>query len=117
MAKSARPRRLLRRPSVEGLESRRLLASFVVNSSADTLAPPPGTVTLRSAITASNATPGPNSITFSLPAGSTISPASSLPSITHAVTIDGTSGGKPGIVVDGTVRGAARTASRSPRPA
>jgi CSLREA domain-containing protein len=106
MAKPSRPRRFLRRPSVEGLESRRLLAAFVVNSTADTLNPPAGTVTLRSAITAANAAAGPDTITFSLPNGSTISPGSPLPTITQAVTIDGTSGGKPGIVLSGTAAGA-----------
>ncbi len=105
MRKQTRPRRLLRRPSVEGLESRRLLASFVVNSTADTLSPPAGTVTLRSAITASNATTGPNTITFNLPSGSTISPGSALPQITQPVTINGVSSGKPGIIIDGTSAG------------
>jgi hypothetical protein len=78
----------------------------VVNSTADTASPPAGTDTLRSAITDSNATPGPNSITFILPSGSTISPASPLPTLTQGVTIDGTIGGKPGIVIDGTGAGA-----------
>ncbi len=47
---------------VEALESRIVPAVFTVNSFADLLSPPAGTVTLRSAIQAANTTPGPNTI-------------------------------------------------------
>ncbi len=46
----------------EPLEARRLLATFTVNSFADVLSPPSGTVTLRSAIQAANTAPGPDTI-------------------------------------------------------
>ena len=106
MATHRRPSRRARRPGLETLESRKLLAAFVVNSTADTLAPPAGTVTLRSAL--SNLTPGgPNTITFNLPAGSVIQPASPLPTITAPVTIDATNGGSTPLVgLDGTNAGA-----------
>ena len=55
------PRR--RKPLViEALEERSVPAVFNVNSLADTLTPPAGVVTLRSAIQAANATPGGNTI-------------------------------------------------------
>ncbi len=46
----------------ESLESRRLMAVFTVNSFADILSPPAGTVTLRSAIQAANTTAGTDTI-------------------------------------------------------
>ena len=61
-----RPARTRRSPQgdwgAEPLEARPLLAVFTVNSFADILSPPAGTVTLRSAIQAANTTPGPNTI-------------------------------------------------------
>src|ERR1700733_8058506 len=47
---------------LEPLEQRMAPAVFNVNSTADILSPPSGTVTLRSAIEAANATPGGNNI-------------------------------------------------------
>lgn len=104
MAKPLRPRRRTARPGLEGLESRRLLAAFVVNSTADTNT----AGTLRYAITQSNGTAGPNTISFSLPANSVIQPgAGGLPAITSAVTIDATGGGTtPVVTLDGTAAGA-----------
>ncbi len=55
-----RGRRALRAP--ESLEPRLLMAVFTVNSFADILSPPAGTVTLRSAIQAANASPGADTI-------------------------------------------------------
>jgi uncharacterized repeat protein (TIGR01451 family) len=62
-----RRRNSLFRPWLTVLEDRITPASFTVNSFADVLSPPPGTVTLRSAIQAANLLGGSNSI--SLPAG------------------------------------------------
>src|SRR6266481_5710100 len=59
------PRR--RRLDLEPLEDRLAPAVFNVNSLADILNPPSGTVTLRSAIQAANATPGSNTINLTLP--------------------------------------------------
>ena len=68
-------------------------STFTVNSTAD-----PGTgscdateCTLREAITSANATVGTDTINFNIPGSGvkTISPASGLPTITEAVTIDG----------------------------
>jgi hypothetical protein len=54
------------RPRLELLEDRLAPAVFNVNSTADILAPPPGVVTLRSAIQAANATPGNNIINLTV---------------------------------------------------
>ncbi len=51
---------------LERLEPRTLMAVFTVNSTADILSPPAGTVTLRSAIQAANTSPGPNTINLPL---------------------------------------------------
>ena len=67
---------------------------------------------LREAINAANGVGGFQTITFAIPGAGqqTIAVASALPSITEAVTIDGTSqpgyGGTPLIVVDGSGAGA-----------
>ncbi len=53
--------------SVEALEARAVPAVFNVNSTADLLSPPAGTVTLRSAIEQANATPGGNTINLTAP--------------------------------------------------
>jgi hypothetical protein len=54
----------------------------VVNSAQDVAAPPAGVVTLRSALQAANATPGPNTITFNPSlAGQTITLTGALPTI------------------------------------
>ncbi len=58
-----RPRRPL---ALEMLEDRAVPTVFNVNSLADTLAPPAGVVTLRSAIQAANATPGGNTINLTV---------------------------------------------------
>ena len=73
----------------------------------------PGDCTLREAINAANAVSGFQTISFAIPGTGqqTISPASALPPITDATTIDGTSqlgySGTPLIVVDGSAAGAA----------
>jgi hypothetical protein len=51
---------------VEALEDRAVPAVFNVNSLLDTLAPPAGVVTLRSAIQQANATPGGNTINLTV---------------------------------------------------
>jgi len=51
---------------IEPLENRLLFAVFNVNSTADILNPPPGVVTLRSAIQQANATPGGNTINLTV---------------------------------------------------
>src|SRR5437016_1941628 len=61
---ATRKRRI--KPSVEALEDRFAPAVFNVNSTADILAPAAGTVTLRSAIQAANATPGGNTINLAV---------------------------------------------------
>jgi hypothetical protein len=61
-----RPGRRRWRPAVEILEERCVPATFNVNSVADILAPPAGTVTLRSAIQQANATTDPNGNTINL---------------------------------------------------
>lgn len=73
--RSGRRRRGLWR-GLEGLESRVVPAVFNVNSLADILSPPTGTVTLRSAVQAANTTPGPNTINLTV-AGSYLITSSS----------------------------------------
>ncbi len=103
-AKKARQRFL---PDFHGLEKRMMPATFVVNTTADTLS----VESLRQAIIDSdNAGPGPNTIDFGIGTGAqTISILSPLPSITVPVTIDGTSqpgySGTPLIDIDGTSAG------------
>lgn len=68
--------------------------TFTVNSAADdddgTCLPDPGDCTLREAINAANATPGADTIEFSIATGPvTISVTSDLPAITDPVTVDG----------------------------
>ena len=73
-----------------------MLATFLVTTTADSGSSP---LSLRQAIIDSNATPGLNTIDFSIGAvGSqqTITPSSSLPSITNPVFIDGWSQGGTG---------------------
>jgi hypothetical protein len=55
------------RPCLESLEERWAPAVFNVNSTGDILSPPPGVVTLRSAIETANATPGGNTINLTVP--------------------------------------------------
>lgn len=98
------PRR--RRPQLECLESRQLMAAFLVTSTGDS-----GPGTLRQAILDSNAAPGANSIGFNIAASGlqTISPTTALPAITVPVTIDGTTepgfSGSPVVAIDGAKLG------------
>jgi len=83
------------RPRLESLEGRQLLATFVVNSAADTQGVP-GSFTLRDAIIASNTNPlnETNLIKFAIGAGAqTITLLQPLPPVTQPVIIDGTSQG------------------------
>ena len=76
----------------EQLEARHLLATFVVNSTADTVDSADGVVTLREAITSSNDTAGADAITFDssvFSSAQTIDLTSELPTITDDVTITG----------------------------
>ena len=85
-ASLARTRR--RHPSVELLETRQMLSTYVVNSTADS-----GPGTLRRAISDSNGDPAQaNVISFDLGTSGvqTIDLLSALPAITQSVTIDGT---------------------------
>jgi len=89
-----RPPRHGRRPRVERLESRALLAAFVVTNTADS-----GVGSLRTAIAGADGDPAADtSITFAIPGPGvrTIAPKSPLPVVTRAVLIDGTS--QPGYV-------------------
>jgi uncharacterized repeat protein (TIGR01451 family) len=73
-----------RRPlEMERLEGRQLLAQFTVSTVDDNV---PGS--LRQAIIDANNTLGPDSITFTLPAGSSIRPTSQLPDITDPLNIE-----------------------------
>jgi hypothetical protein len=86
---AARPRPS-RRLSLEPLEDRCVPAAFTVNSTSDAVAPPAGTVTLRSAITAANATDEADTINFDASlTGQTITLGAALPAITHDLTITG----------------------------
>ena len=98
-----------RRPWLELLEDRMLLATFTVTDTSDNIS---DTGSLRYAITQSNLTgPGPNTIDFKIPGTGveTITPASALPTATVPVTIEGTTqpgySGKPLIVLDGSDAG------------
>jgi uncharacterized repeat protein (TIGR01451 family) len=95
------------RPSVELMEKRALLATFVVTNTNDDT----NMGSLRWAITQSNATTGPNVIDFHIASSGvrTIAPTSALPTITMPVTIDGTTepgyAGMPLIELDGAKAG------------
>src|SRR5215472_10670399 len=85
-------------------------ATFTVNSNADTDdgVCNAANCTLREAIKAANATPGTDTIRFSIGAGAkTIQPTSALPTILEPVTIDGTTqpgfSGTPIIEIDGSL--------------
>jgi titin len=81
-----------------------LLSTFVVTSIADS-----GPGTLRQAILDSNASAGPNTITFDLQGSTTIMPTSPLPRIVNDVIIDGFTqpgyAGHPLVVLDGSNAG------------
>src|SRR5262245_51802136 len=91
------------RLQLERLETRELLATFVVTSTGDGT---PGS--LRLAILQSNSTPGPNIIRFQLTGAGpfVIQPKSPLPGITQPVSIDGTTQpgykGTPLVEIDGS---------------
>ncbi len=82
----------------------RIANTYVVTTDADT-----GNVSLRAAITAANANPGTDQITFNIPGGGvrTIRPTTALPTITQPVVIDGASqpgyAGSPLIEIDGSL--------------
>jgi hypothetical protein len=88
------------RPLLESLEDRCVPATFTVNSTADLAAPPAGTVTLRSAITAANTTAGADTINFDAAlTGQTITLTATLTAITDQVTITGL--GQKALTVNG----------------
>src|SRR5437762_871100 len=77
-------------------------ANFTVTTNADNgnnSSPTAGS--LRAAIVGSNAAGGTNTITFSLPASSTITLASSLPPITNPANYDLTITGSNGVIING----------------
>src|SRR6266850_2135559 len=83
-----------RRPLMQQLEVRSLLAIFVVDIPDDTIGTPgqacstaPGDCSLRSAIITANQNSGPDTISFNIPGGGvhTIAPQSALPTITDSV--------------------------------
>ena len=98
---------------LEQLEPRAPLTTFTVTSPGDAIDPGDGVITLREAIIDANDNSGPDTIEFLLPGSGvrTISPTSPLPTITDAVTIDGTSvagySGMPLIELDGSSSGVA----------
>ena len=75
-----------RRPRLESLEPRRLLATFTVTGTGDA-----GAGTLRDAIDRANRTPGADTIAFDIPGDGplVIRPASPLPEIADPIVIDG----------------------------
>src|SRR5262249_61816736 len=88
-----RGQRRLRRPTIEALEQRSLLATITVTGTGDTIAKD-GVVTLREAITAANTNadpsrdtmpgdPGPATIAFNIPAprADTLQLTAALPTI------------------------------------
>lgn len=82
--------------------------TIVVNSTADTGKrcddPTATECTLRGAINTANASPGPDTITFSLIGPAKLTPATALPPITQEVTIDGSGpAGAPRIEIDGSL--------------
>jgi hypothetical protein len=92
--------------SFDELERRTLLSTFSVLNTDDS-----GIGSLRQAILNANATPGINTIAFSIGTGiQTIMPASALPTITNPAIIDGSTqpgfSGTPIIVLDGSQAGA-----------
>src|SRR5581483_11449800 len=94
-------RRPQSRPTLEALEDRLAPATFIVTVTSDS-----GPGSLRQAILDANNTPGTDNITFSIGGGAqTISPTSSLPTITGPVSLDATTqpgfAGTPLIQLDG----------------
>lgn len=97
-----------RRPRIERLEDRRLLATFTVTNTLDS-----GSGSLRDAITQANTNAGADVIEFNIGGSGvqTINLASALPTIIDPVTIDGTTqpgfAGVPRVELNGTNAGAA----------
>ncbi len=95
--------RTRRRPSIEGLEGRALLASLMVTNTLDS-----GAGSLRQAILDADAATGPSTIGFDIPGAGphTIATVDGLPTITGAIAIDGTTepgyAGTPSIVLNGS---------------
>ncbi len=87
--KRGRGRGRSRSPLAEQLESRRLLATYTVNSAAEYALP--FAMGLGDAINAANSHQGPDTIAFDIPpgGGQTIVLTSALPTITDPVSIDG----------------------------
>lgn len=79
----------MRTLTLEHLEAREVL--YAVTSPADVIDPADGVLTLREAILAANANPGPDVITFNIPGVGphSIKPLSALPEVSGTVTIDG----------------------------
>jgi hypothetical protein len=74
----------VRRPQLESLESRTLLAAFVVTNANDA-----GPGSLRQAILSANAAPGADTVSFAIGTGrATIAPLTALPTITDPLTLD-----------------------------
>src|SRR5262249_51163528 len=92
-------RRFLR-PRVEGLESRRLLATYTVINTNDA-----GVGSLRATIQSANNDTTLDTIAFAIPGSGvhTISPLSALPTITNPVVIDGYTqpGARPNTLANG----------------
>jgi hypothetical protein len=93
-----RPRRRPTFGRVEILEGRQLLTTFAVTSLADS-----GFGTLRQAILSANSNPGPDAIDFEVTGTIKVGPTS-LPAITDAVDIDGSTApgfaGSPVVTID-----------------
>ncbi len=93
------------RSNLESLEPRLVMATFNVNSFADILSPPAGTVTLRSAIEAASTTAGPNTIVLPYAGTYRLAPGSGDLTYTGTsnLTITNTSGGA--VTVDAAGQG------------
>ena len=78
--------RCFTKPAIEGLEGRRLFATFIVTTTADT-----GAGSLREAITLANADSDADVINFNIPGAGVqrIQPATALPAIVSQVAVDG----------------------------
>ncbi len=112
-SRRVRQRSTLRSLAVEALEDRLVPSSYTVTNTGDLDSsgnPIPGS--LRQAILDANSNPGADTITFSIGSGpATIKPDKVLPTLTDAVTIDGTTqpgyGGTPLIDLEGATSGQA----------
>lgn len=95
------------RPLLEAVEPRLLMATFLVSRSDDGPANSIGGLTLRQAMELANATPGADSILFTIgPGVQTISPDRELPLVIDPLTIDGSVTGNfptQQIVIEGSL--------------